>query len=902
MPLESSELSTLSRLLDEAIDLPASQIESWLLGLRGDDAALVPQLRTLLTERLADTGFLQGGAVIGEADITEAVAGERVGPYVLIREIGAGGMGSVWLAERSDGQLTRAVALKLPRLVWGRGLAERMARERDIAALLEHPHIARLYDAGVDDRGRPYLALEYIDGVPIDAWCRSNHLSPRERLTLFLQVASAVAYAHAHLVVHRDLKPANVLVSADGQAHLLDFGIAKLLDSDTSDSLTQDQGRVLTPHYASPEQIRGAPVTVESDVYSLGVLLYELLTGAGPYPGGVTANALLPAADQREAPPASDKVADKALAKALRGELDAILAKALQMQPGRRYSTVAAFADDVARFLAGERVLAQPDSASYRMRRLLRQHKGAVATTLLISGAIIAGLIGTITQARRAEAERERATAEATQARLERDHALEQQQLQRGTLEFFALLMRDAAGKEPGAIRQQLDRAVVLIRQTRFEVPIIRASLLRQIAARYGEVGDFATSVQLIREAIAAIPGSKEAPPDPGNLVNLHCSMALYLNELSDEHGATTELDIADRLIAAGARISKPSQVSCLVQRADATTALGQYAAGVQIYRQAISELEAAGVRAGEQLRSVRSGLSTALMAAGEYPQAMAIARPLLAESEAAQGRQSLAVLRRSLIVTKLTRLGGDPLSALNMSDADLATASQIFGAHHIPAGYFLERGLILLDLGRYDGALSAFAAGVAASRTEGRPADALRARLGQSEALLRGGHATEAVASLKTLSAESDKMTPPLQVEALRIEAMIDLARGLDAAALDAILKARQLISSSNTVSDPATFAVAMLEIDLLDRQGNGDQGALAAVGRAFDEARRSSLSPDRSSKVGRALLLRARLLSKASRSGDSRHDAANAAAQLLATLGPSNAETLAAQRLAVR
>lgn len=280
-----ADLSTFSRLLDEALDLEPAQAEAWIAALPEAHRHLLPQLRAMLAEHQSQghAGFMSDGPKLegGAVDDTLARPDDLVGPYRLIREIGRGGMGAVWLAERADGSLKRHVALKLPRLAWGAGLAERMARERAIGALLEHPNIARLYDAGVDSSGRPYLALEYIDGQPLDAWCEAKALGVPERLRLFLQVARAVAYAHGRLVVHRDLKPSNVLVTADGQAHLLDFGIAKLRHEAAPGDLglTLEQGRVLTPHYASPEQIRGEAITVASDVYSLGVLLYELLTG-----------------------------------------------------------------------------------------------------------------------------------------------------------------------------------------------------------------------------------------------------------------------------------------------------------------------------------------------------------------------------------------------------------------------------------------------------------------------------------------------------------------------------------------------------------------------------------------------------------------------------------------------
>jgi tetratricopeptide (TPR) repeat protein len=346
-----------------------------------------------------------------------ATQGEVVGPYRLLYEIGRGGMGSVWLAERSDGSFKRQVALKLPRLAWGAGLADRMAREREIGALLEHPAIGRMYDAGVDERGRPYLAFEYIDGQPIDAWCESQALSLRQRLTLFLQVIKAVVYAHGRLVVHRDLKPSNVLVTLDGQAHLLDFGIAKLLQDAThaDANLTLEQGRVLTPHYASPEQIAGEPITVASDVYSLGVLLYELLTGVLPVaPRRKTRAAVEEAILEGDIVPASTRVKDKATARALRGELDAILTMAMQRDPQRRYATADALAQDIERYLQGETVSARPDSVAYRMRKALRRHWMGVSAVTAVLIAVLSGSAVALVQGQRAarSAERERVVKE----------------------------------------------------------------------------------------------------------------------------------------------------------------------------------------------------------------------------------------------------------------------------------------------------------------------------------------------------------------------------------------------------------------------------------------------------------------------------------------------------------
>ncbi|MEO7339227.1 MAG: serine/threonine-protein kinase, partial [Caldimonas sp.] len=409
-----ADLSTLSRLLDASLDLEPAQAEAWLAALPEAHRHLLPQLREMLAEHLSpgharfmsDGPKLAGGAV----DETVARTDDLVGPYRLIREIGRGGMGAVWLAERADGSLKRQVAVKLPRLAWGAGLAERMARERDIGALLEHPNIARLYDAGVDASGRPYLALEYIDGQPLDAWCEAKALGVPERLRLLLQVARAVAYAHGRLVVHRDLKPSNVLVTADGQAHLLDFGIAKLLHEAAPGDLelTQEQGRVLTPRYASPEQIHGETITVAADVYSLGVLLYELLTGRLPF--HATSPAALEAAVlEGEPPPASGRAQDKATVRALRGEIDAILGKALRRVPALRYASVDALVQDIERHLNGGRVLAQPDSAWYRIRKAAMRHRFGFAAASAILITVLMGAGAALVQARRADQAAEQA-------------------------------------------------------------------------------------------------------------------------------------------------------------------------------------------------------------------------------------------------------------------------------------------------------------------------------------------------------------------------------------------------------------------------------------------------------------------------------------------------------------
>lgn len=419
MTIDPESWPALSKLLDEWLDLPAASRAAWLERHEPRYPALLPTLRKMVEAeaRVAAQGLLNtlpsvGGLADAPAAATPVpagfVAGEFVGPYRLVRELGLGGMGMVWLAERADGTLDRRVALKLPFLsLHNRALAARFTRERDILAQLTHPRIARLYDAGVADGGQPFLAMEYVEGESIASYCDRAHLGIKPRLKLFLLVLDAVQYSHTNLVVHRDLKPANILVTKDGDVRLLDFGIAKLLTEGEAQEteLTRIGGRALTPDYASPEQVTGGAITTASDVYSLGVVLFELLTGERPYKLKsqtrrsleetiVTGEPLRPSQAVRHPAKAHARgVSLKRLAKSLKGDLDTIVFKALSKDPARRYATADAFAEDLSRHLSAQPVLAQPDSTLYRTRKFLHRHWIPVSAAAAVLVSLSAGLL-----------------------------------------------------------------------------------------------------------------------------------------------------------------------------------------------------------------------------------------------------------------------------------------------------------------------------------------------------------------------------------------------------------------------------------------------------------------------------------------------------------------------------
>jgi WD40 repeat protein/serine/threonine protein kinase len=447
--LSAAEFSRLSALWDESIDMAPGERDAWLAALERSDPKTAALLRALSAsqDESRERGFLKTSDLVAShvASLVEAdpgLIGKQFGPYRVLSLLGHGGMGSVWLAERADGLFTRQVALKLihPALK-SRVMSERFAREREILASLNHPNIARLLDAGFAEDGQSYLALDYVAGTPLTTYCDERRLSVRERLELFRQILSAVQYAHAHLVIHRDLKPANILVTDEGQVQLLDFGIAKLLTEGEAKEteLTQMGGRALTPDYAAPEQIAGAPITTAADVYALGVMLYELLTGERPYKlkrdsRGALEEAILevdPVAPSRTT--SSDVVAAarattaKKLSSTLRGDLDTIAIKALKKSPAERYATANAFGEDIERYLRGDVVLAQPDSLAYRALKFARRHWvgiGAVGVLLLT---LAAGLAATSYEAKIAAAQRDAAAVQRDAAAVQRDAATQAQ-------------------------------------------------------------------------------------------------------------------------------------------------------------------------------------------------------------------------------------------------------------------------------------------------------------------------------------------------------------------------------------------------------------------------------------------------------------------------------------------
>lgn len=392
--MQNEEWSKIDELLDAALELEPPERQTFLDGLELPD--LRREVESLLACEARADGFLGAPALAFSADFfdqdRDERAGQTVGNYRIIHEIGRGGMGTVFLAERADGEFEQRVALKVVRRSFAdTELKRRFRRERQILASLNHPNIARLMDGGVSDDGEPYLVMEYVEGARIDNYCQERGLSTRERLSLFLDVCRGVSYAHQHLVVHRDIKPSNILVTKDSVPKLLDFGIAKLINEEQTGEHTRTEMRAFTLEYASPEQVRGEQITTASDVYSLGVLLRDLLHG-------------------------SKRLPDKKIASV---ELENIVAMARREDPTRRYASAVQLAEDVQRYLDGLPVRAQKDSFSYRAGKFVKRNKIGVAAAAIVLLTLIGGIIATVWQARRATNAARIAAEQRDRARLE---------------------------------------------------------------------------------------------------------------------------------------------------------------------------------------------------------------------------------------------------------------------------------------------------------------------------------------------------------------------------------------------------------------------------------------------------------------------------------------------------
>jgi tetratricopeptide (TPR) repeat protein len=622
---------------------------------------------------------------------------QRIGAYRLVRLLGEGGMGLVYLAERADDQYRRQVAIKLMHAGLGRNaeMLRRFRSERQILANLDHPNIARLLDGGITPEGSPYLVMEYVNGVAIDAYCRQARLTIDGRLRLFRAVCEAVEYAHRHLVVHRDIKPGNILVTPEGVPKLVDFGIAKLLDPEASDLtlvLTQTSGRLMTPEYASPEQVRGEPVTTLTDVYALGVLLYELLTGQAPF-RMKSASPLEVArliCEQEPARPSAasrhNPAAASLDARSLRGDLDNIVLKAMSKEPARRYASLAQFSDDVRRYLDGYPVEAGGGAWRYRAGKFVKRHKAGVAATAAACVAIVGFGIAMGVLAHRAALERETAEREA----------------QFLSSIYQASTPAEARGRPVNTL-ELLDRGVKRIDTELADNPEAQATMLDNLGEAYLNMGVYDRAEAVLRQAYdlrRRVLGDNNA--DTASALG-DLATAIRLEARFDQAEPLFRRALAVRTKLLGLRNSDTT--FAMASLGECLYLENKYGEAEELLRKAL-ELEGGAINVSAA--TTRNYLALTVQARGDYEQAAQLLREAVDIDRRTEGADSPDFANSLHNLAGAELRAGDVLGAEAVEREDLDLRRRILGNDHPDLAYSLNNlGWILLQTGDLAGAES---------------------------------------------------------------------------------------------------------------------------------------------------------------------------------------------------
>lgn len=875
MDTDTQRLRQVNRLLAEALALSEAGRQAWLGTLAGEDATLVPLLRSLLARAAVETdGFMRHPARPALREVAELPAdapGDRIGPYELLRVLGSGGMSEVWLARRVDGGLQRSVALKLPHAAWLPGLGARMARERDILAALEHAHIARLYDAGVSAEGRPYLAMECVDGLPIDRYVRDNALGVEARLRLFLQVLQAVAHAHARLIVHRDLKPSNILVTADGQSRLLDFGVARLLsEGDGRDGgVTQFAGRAYTPDYASPEQVRGEPLTVATDVYSLGVVLYELLVGRRPHADDRTdARGDGRPRVQVDAPLASRATRDARLARRLRGDLDTVLAKALRASPAQRYTSVESFAADIQRHLNGEPVLAQPRSTLYLLRKFAGRHRLALTSVAAAVAALLAGTGVALWQAREA-----RQQAELARAGLVRSDA---------SADFMTRVLSEGVQiGEAVTLDELVQRSEALARSLPATNAVERAMAVDAVAGLYISYGNYEHAQTLLQQTLPDLPQDFDAALSS----TLRCKLGHALAGRGHIEEAVREIETG----LAVARDIPATAAYCHHLRSRVARNINDAPAALSHIERAQQLTRESGRRSLHGMALLVADHAYALSLNGQPGAALrryAEAVALFADAGRSESAAAISVYNNWAIAMLSA---GDPVGALGQLDRSAGISERRSPFRTAPAFVHGNRGVALRMLGRHEESLAALEQALQVARRESSSLFIVYALSGRSITLLETGRAADARESLQMARAEAVQSSvpagSPTDLVLLSAEAAIARHEGRLREA-DAALAQIQQRQRRQQFKAGAMALPPLQRADLALLEGRLDD-ALQLAGQAVAIGRAAQGDLAASAITGQALLTLARVHRARGELDLARAAADDARTQLVARVG---------------
>jgi len=897
--IEKALWQAVSPLLDELLDADESRRNARLGQIRATDPTLANEVGALLARqgRVETQQFLEGSAL--DATGAATLAGRNIGSYTLERPLGAGGMGSVWLARRSDGHFEGHAAVKFLNLALLARVAGRFRREGSVLARLAHPNIGRLLDAGLL-AGQPYLVLEYIDGDPIDRWCDTHALGVRARLRLFLDVLGAVTHAHNNLILHRDLKPSNILVRNDGVVKLLDFGIAKLLEKGDQDTpateLTHLMGRAFTPDFAAPEQVQGGDAAITSDVYALGVLLYVMLTGRHPTSQpdeathervravlersppllGETAQAIsAEVAAARDSTPAR-------LARELRGDLENIVAKALKKEPAARYASVAAFADDLQRYLSNQPVSARRDSLAYRSRKFIQRHRLAVAAGGAIFVTLVAGVVGT--------------TWQAIEARRERDEALFQAESARARGSLVSIIQGSIGeGGRPLSQREILDRSVQLVEKQFMRDPRIAIGLLLPIAGQYFTLGDAENDFAVMQRAgeIAAASG------DPQLVADVACNTVNTEIRRGNLDRAKQQLKTGQQALQRLARPTFSSVVECLRAEADVAHEDGDLSRAIDRLLVALDHLDRVAPNGANLYPSIASNLSVLYEERGELAASFAMLKREQRHEEEVARSDSVDYLGARASEAGILMKWGEYRAAKIILD-DVESRWRDASGEDSPPAWLLQRaGIAQLRIGDVGPINTKLADAAERARAHGNQGAAIAADFTRVQTLVVLGRYEEAE---KLLAA---------------VEAALPVSSGRYTRISPAVVRAASLLAQGRVAESEREIEKEMARLGPPTPQNAAPLGAMLrtaarvyaaaddvpramqAAGDAVALAERTARDPARSADVGEALLSLAQGQRRAGDETQSKVTAERAAASLAGGLGDDHPLTKEARRL---
>jgi tetratricopeptide (TPR) repeat protein len=863
--------------LDQALELSGTERDAYVDRVSLEQPGIAVALRELLADRdeLDSKGFLEE-PVMALTDIS--LVGQQVGAYTIDSLIGRGGMGEVWLALRSDGRFEGKFAIKFLDSYAASPLAlDRFRREGRLLARLSHPHIARLIDAGVTSAARPYLVLEYIDGERIDSYCDSHSLGTEARVRLLLDVLSALAHAHSNLVVHRDLKPSNVLVTGHGVAKLLDFGIGKLLpetDGDAGSTSTRLEDSALTPEYAAPEQFLGEPASTATDVYQLGVLMFVLLAGRLPLATQGTTRAERIKVTLDAEPLRLSAAAASDARSALRGDLDAIVSKALRKLPQERYATAAALADDLKRYLGNEPVAARANLLGYRMRKFVRRYRGAVIGTSAAILALIAAAGFALFQMREAQIQRDLSQAQAKRAEVQAE---------------FVTLMMSTVGDKPATAEQLLDAGRQLLDKHYGNDPRFRATAMLNLSARYADLG-LTTKAHAAMENADALAHQLN---DPMLIAGSQCA----LGESELDLGRT---DAAVARVAAGraALLSVPNAdprivEDCAVAEADLTDAQGNPRAATQIAERALALLEQMGETHDMRYPSLLTRISDFYKEAGDTRRGFEFGERALAAFE----NNGLGDTDQSM--TAMHNMASS-LSGVGEAKAACAREQQVISrlqtaGRTIITAMAVFHGSCFLKAGDAATALSWFDKGLKAAQDENDASLQMHARVFRARALIELQRFDEAATELDGVAALSKQSVAKGGIAATRgqiVRAQLLLAQGRPEDArrmLDPMLPELREPNGRQRTLLPGALMGSIKAAMAQKRYPE----AIDLANELLKEQVRRARNPAMSADVGEASLLLA-LAKQAIGDQNGMHEAARQAAiSLTAGLGADNART---------